>query len=57
MSAMLPLLVGLPAFGALVLAVAPLPDQLYRFMGDLGFRWQAHVLGTSQRELRSRPFE
>jgi NAD(P)H-dependent FMN reductase len=44
-----------PALEALL--HAPLPDQLYRFMGDLGFRWQAHALGTSQRELRARPFE
>jgi multimeric flavodoxin WrbA len=34
-----------------------LPEALYRLIGDLGFRWQAHALGTSQRELRARPFE
>ena len=31
-------------------------DNLYRFVGDLGFRWQAHQLGTAQRELRATPF-
>jgi hypothetical protein len=36
---------------------APFPDALYRLAGDLGFRWQAHRLGTAQRELRATPFE
>ena len=34
----------------------PLPDVLYRLAGDLGFRWQAHLNGTAQRELRATPF-
>jgi multimeric flavodoxin WrbA len=33
-----------------------LRDNLYRLVGDLGFRWQAHQLGTTQRELRAMPF-
>jgi hypothetical protein len=34
----------------------PLPDVLYRLMGDLGFRWQARRLGTPQRNLLAKPF-
>jgi len=34
----------------------PLPDSVYRLVGDLGFRWQAHRLGTAQAELRATPF-
>ena len=34
----------------------PMPDALYRLIGDLGFRWQAHQHGTLQRELRATPF-
>lgn len=34
----------------------PLPDGVYRFAGDLGFRWQAHRLGTAQADLRATPF-
>ncbi|HEV8547643.1 MAG TPA: hypothetical protein VGQ57_01425, partial [Polyangiaceae bacterium] len=34
----------------------PLPDVLYKLIADLGFRWQAHQKGTTQRGLRARPF-
>jgi len=48
---------AVPASAVESLLHPALPDALYRFMGDVGFRWQAHALGTSQRELRARPFE
>jgi multimeric flavodoxin WrbA len=35
---------------------SPLPDVLYRLIGDLGFRWRARREGTAQRELRAKPF-
>ena len=34
---------------------APLPDFLYRFAGDLGFRLEAHRHGLAQRDLRAHP--
>lgn len=48
---------AVPASALESLLRPPLPEALYRLMGDLGFRWRAHTLGTSQRELRARPFE
>ena len=36
---------------------APLPDALYRLIGDLGFRYQLHLHGVRQRDLRARPFD
>jgi multimeric flavodoxin WrbA len=47
---------ALPASALEALLDPTLPQALYRLMGDLGFRWQAHALGTSQRALRARPF-
>jgi hypothetical protein len=34
---------------------SPLPDALYRLIGDLGWRYQAHKKGVAQRELKARP--
>ena len=39
------------------MAEAPLPDALYRVIGDLGFRWQAHANGLSQAAIHARPFD
>jgi len=46
-----------PASALEALLHPQLPEVLYRIIADLGFRWQARSLGTSQRELRARPFE
>lgn len=35
----------------------PLPDVLYRTMGDLGWRWQARQNGLTQRDLHARPLD
>ena len=39
------------------MAKAPMPDAIYRLMGDLGWRYQAHKHGLAQSELRARPLE
>ena len=36
---------------------APMPDLAYRWMGDLGWRYQAHKHGLAQRDLRARPLD
>ncbi|HVW29984.1 MAG TPA: hypothetical protein VHC69_31700 [Polyangiaceae bacterium] len=36
---------------------APLPDALYRLVGDLGWRYQAFQNGVPQRALRARPLD
>lgn len=36
---------------------SPIPDLLYRLLGDLGWRWQAHQSGLSQRALWARPLD
>ena len=38
------------------MARTPMPDALYRRMGDLGLRWQAHKNGLPQKALHARPF-
>ncbi len=49
---------GLPVPEAALEAIVkpPLPEFVYKLAADLGFRWQAHQRGTSQRALRARPF-
>ena len=39
------------------MAEAAAPDAFYRFMGDLGWRWQAHRNGLAQRDLHARPLD
>lgn len=48
---------GLPHEAIVAMAEAPMPDGLYRVMGDLGWRWQAHQNGVAQRELKARPLD
>lgn len=38
-----------------LLMKAPLPDSLYRLMGDLGWRYQAHQRGLPQIAIKARP--
>jgi multimeric flavodoxin WrbA len=40
-----------------LMATPPMPDALYRLIGDLGWRWQAHKNGLSQRALHDRPLD
>jgi hypothetical protein len=39
------------------MAQAPMPDMLYRLLGDLGWRLQAYQHGLPQRALLKRPLE
>lgn len=39
------------------MSTAPIPDALYRAMGDFGWRYQAYKNGLSQAALRSRPLD
>lgn len=48
---------AVPADAIARMAQAPMPDALYRFAGDLGWRYQAYKNGLAQAELRSRPFD
>ncbi len=48
--------VPLPPEALEAIVAPPIPDFVYRLAGDLGFRWQAHQLGTAQRALRATPF-
>jgi len=36
---------------------APIPDAVYRMIGDLGWRWQVHRHGLPQSELHARPLD
>jgi multimeric flavodoxin WrbA len=47
---------GVPAEALDCILAAPLPESIYRMMGEFGFRREAHRLGTSQRDLRAAPF-
>ncbi len=47
----------LPPEAIAEMARAPIPDALYRRMGDLGFRWQAHKNGLPQSALHARPLD
>lgn len=38
------------------MAASPMPDALYRLVGDMGWRYQAHKNGLAQAALRARPF-
>lgn len=37
------------------MAASPMPDVLYRLVGDMGWRYQAHKNGLAQAALRARP--
>lgn len=40
-----------------LLAQSPIPDVVYRMMGDVGWRYQAHQNGLAQAALRWRPLD
>jgi hypothetical protein len=48
---------ALPPDAIASMAASPLPDGLYRLLGDLGWRWAAHKNGLAQRELHARPLD
>jgi hypothetical protein len=37
------------------MAASPMPDILYRFVGDMGWRYRAYKNGLAQAALRARP--
>jgi hypothetical protein len=39
------------------MAASPMPDAVYRFMGDLGWRYQVYKNGLAQAALRARPLD
>lgn len=39
------------------MATAPMPDALYRLLGDIGWRYMAYKNGLSQAALRARPLD
>lgn len=39
------------------MATSPMPDAVYRVMGDLGWRYQVYKNGLAQAELRARPLD
>jgi hypothetical protein len=43
------------AIGRMV--ASPMPDAVYRLIGDLGWRYQVHKNGLSQAALRARPLD
>jgi hypothetical protein len=40
-----------------LMATSPMPDSIYRLMGDIGWRYQAYKHGLSQSELKARPLD
>ncbi len=40
-----------------LMATAPMPDALYRLVGDMGWRYRAYKNGLSQAALRARPLD
>jgi hypothetical protein len=48
---------GLPSEAIEAMAEAPLPDAVYRLIGDLGWRRMAWRNGVPQRDLRARPLD
>ncbi|MCA9674359.1 MAG: NAD(P)H-dependent oxidoreductase [Kofleriaceae bacterium] len=46
-----------PGAALRLMARSPLPDVAYRLIGDLGWRYQVHQHGLSQRALRARPLD
>lgn len=48
---------AIPADAIAQMSNTPIPDALYRFMGDIGWRYQAFKQGLSQAALRSRPLD
>jgi hypothetical protein len=46
---------GVPETAIELMMKAPMPDAVYRLMGDLGWRHRAHQNGLAQRDLRARP--
>lgn len=47
----------IPADAIEAMVATPLPDPLYRLMGDLGWRYQAYRNHVSQRDLKARPLD
>ena len=47
----------IPADAIEAMMATPLPDPLYRLMGDLGWRYQAYRNHVSQRDLKARPLD
>jgi hypothetical protein len=39
------------------MAASPMPDAVYRFIGDLGWRYQIYKNGLTQAALRARPLD
>ena len=39
------------------MATSPMPDAVYRLIGDFGWRYQAHKNGLAQAALRARPLD
>ncbi len=48
---------NVPAGAIDLLVHAPIPDVVYRMMGDIGWRYQAHQNGLAQAALRWRPLD
>jgi multimeric flavodoxin WrbA len=48
---------GLPDDAVLEMSRSPMPDVLYRIMGDVGFRYQVHKNGLAQRRIWDKPFD
>jgi hypothetical protein len=48
---------ALPEEAIVAMAASPLPDVLYRMIGDLGWRWMAYKNDVPQRDLRARPLD
>jgi multimeric flavodoxin WrbA len=48
---------NVPSEALTLMLKAPLPDALYRLIGDLGFRYQLHLHGVRQRDLRAHPLD
>lgn len=48
---------GLPDEAITGMATAPMPDAVYRLMGDFGWRYQVYKNGLAQAALRARPLD
>ncbi len=48
---------NVPSDALAAMMKSPMPDALYRLVGDLGFRYEAHKHGLAQRSLRARPLD
>jgi multimeric flavodoxin WrbA len=48
---------AIPAGAIERMAASPMPDAVYRFIGDLGWRYQIYKNGLTQAALRARPLD